>query len=85
MLKKEIKETEKKYVEKIKQTRKKIKSLKIIKKGLSNLSIGRGLAIINSLNNAISDKEKTEEEKKEHIENSKEKIQLISKMNVFEF
>ena len=64
MLKKEIKETEKKYVEKIKQTRKKIKSLKIIKKDLRNLSIGRGLAIINSLNNAISDKEKTEEEKK---------------------
>lgn len=85
MLKKEIKETEKKYVEKIKQTRKKIKSLKIIKKDLRNLSIGRGLAIINSLNNAISDKEKTEEEKKEHIENSKEKIQLISKMNVFEY
>ena len=37
MLKKEIKETEKKYVEKIKQTRKKIKSLKIIKKDLRNL------------------------------------------------
>ena len=84
-LKREIKETEKKYIEKIKQKRHQIKKLKFKKRDLRNLSIGRALSIINQLDIAIDDKNKTEEEKEEQIKVSKEKVELISKMNVFHY
>lgn len=85
VLKKEIKETEEKFKEKLKQKRFKIKSLKFKKRDLHNLSLGRALSIVQAFNKEIEDKNATEEEKNEKIRKVKEKISVISKMDVFQY
>ena len=84
-LKKEKKDLKSKYSGQINKIRKKIKTKKFKKTDLKNMSLGRAMSIIKDEENAINDKNKAESEKDQSLESLNEKINLISKMNAFEY
>jgi hypothetical protein len=49
------------------------------------MTLGRAMSIIRDAENSINDKNKAESEKDQSLESLNEKINLISKMNAFEY
>ena len=83
ILKKILKDKKSKHTKRMKVIGKKIKSFS--KRDLKNLSLGKAISIINLREKLIAEKKNSKEEKGKIDENFKEKIDKISKMNIFEY
>ena len=84
-LRQKIGQIKKRFSKKRSKLQKTLKKRKFKKRDLKNLSIGRGLSIIESSEKAKEEKVKCDEQKNKLVKEVEDQIEKISKMDVFEY